>query len=160
MKCFIKCFFFFAYLFAEHRNMPLDDALKLLSRNFHEHIRSQRENLERERAERGQYVGVVADREIQFLLKMLAEGRWISLTEINIVIRYLSERRDKMQAASGEDRAPGRMSLPPSDTKMDSSFKPSKCYSSLFKNKISFIYNTIDIYSIIYYYIQSVYYSV
>lgn len=121
---FLKCFISLIYLFAEHRNMPLDDALKLLSRNFHDHIRSQREHMDRERAERGQYVGVTADRELQFLLKMLADGRWISLSEINVVIRYLSERRDKMQA--GDERASGRLPIPPSDVKIDPPFKPSK----------------------------------
>lgn len=106
--------------------MPLEDALKLLSRNFHEHIRSQREHMDRERAERGPYVGVVsADREIQFLLRMLADGRWISLSEINLVISYLCERRDKMQL-TGDDRGHGRMSIPPGDAKMDPTFKPSE----------------------------------
>lgn len=108
----------------EHRNMPLEDALKLLSRNFHDHIRSQKEHMDRERAERGQYIGVVADREIQFLLRMLADGRWISLSEINVVIRYLSERRDKMQLPGGDDRGHNRMPMPPADVKMEPPFKP------------------------------------
>ncbi|KFM59355.1 Nuclear receptor coactivator 5, partial [Stegodyphus mimosarum] len=108
----------------EHRNMPLEDALKLLSRNFHEHIRLQKEHMERERAERGPYVGVVsADREIQFLLRMLADGRWISLSEINTVIRYLCERRDKMQGGPDE-RAHGRLPIPSADLKLEPSFKP------------------------------------
>ncbi|XP_055950280.1 nuclear receptor coactivator 5-like isoform X2 [Argiope bruennichi] len=111
----------------EHRNMPLDDALKLVARNFHEHIRLQREKMERERAERGPYIGTVtADREMQVLLRMLADGRWISAIEIDAVIRYLSERRDRMQGVPGEDRGIGRMPpIPPSDIKRDiPPFKP------------------------------------
>lgn len=112
----------------EHRNMPLEDALKLLARNFHDHIRSQREYMDRERTERGQYVGVVADRELQFLLRMLADGRWISLSEINLVIRYLTDRRDKMQTSPGDDRVFGRMPFTPADVKIEPPFKPSKIY--------------------------------
>ncbi|XP_054723101.1 nuclear receptor coactivator 5-like [Uloborus diversus] len=86
----------------EHRNMPLEDALKLLSRNFHEWVRAQREQVERERSERGPYTGAVAaDREMQLLLRMLADGRWVSLAEINSVVLYLTERRDKMR---GDER--------------------------------------------------------
>lgn len=107
--------------------MPLEDALKLVARNFHEHIRTQKENMERERAERGPYVGgVPADREIQFLLRMLADGRWVSVAEISDVIRYLSERRDKMKATPGGDRILGRAPIPPAEIKLDVPFKPSK----------------------------------
>lgn len=122
--------------------MPLDDALKLLSRNFHEHIRSQREYMERERADRGQYIGVVADRELQFLLRMLADGRWISATEINVIIRYLSERREKMQGPSADDRAPGGMSIPPAgDIKVDAPFKPSK-FTSVLPSFLCYLYES------------------
>ncbi|GIX94090.1 nuclear receptor coactivator 5 [Caerostris darwini] len=109
----------------EHRNMPLDDALKLLSRNFHEYIRRQKEKMERERAERGPYTGAVAaDRDMQVLLRMLADGRWISVVEIDSVIRYLSERRDKMKNNPAEDRGLGLAPLPPSDIKLDIPYKP------------------------------------
>ncbi|GBM92262.1 Nuclear receptor coactivator 5 [Araneus ventricosus] len=110
----------------EHRNMPLDDALKLVARNFHEHIRLQREKMERERAERGPYIGTVtADREMQVLLRMLADGRWISVSETDAVIRYLSERRDRMQNVPGEDRGRRMPPIPSSDIKRDiPPFKP------------------------------------
>ncbi|GFU88638.1 nuclear receptor coactivator 5 [Trichonephila clavipes] len=108
----------------EHRNMPLEDALKLVARNFHEHIRLLREHMERERAERGPYIGAVAaDRDMQILLRMLADGRWISIPEIDSVIRYLSERRDKMQGAPGEDRGLVRAPVPPIDIKLEKPFK-------------------------------------
>ncbi|XP_042904040.1 nuclear receptor coactivator 5 isoform X3 [Parasteatoda tepidariorum] len=104
----------------EHRNMPLEDALKLLGQNFHKHVRLQREKMERERAERGPYVGnVSADREIQLLLRMLADGRWLSETELTAVIRYLTERRDKITGNAEEDRRIGRTPIPPANIKMD-----------------------------------------
>ncbi|GFR26706.1 nuclear receptor coactivator 5 [Trichonephila clavata] len=105
--------------------MPLEDALKLVARNFHEHIRLLREHMERERAERGPYIGAVAaDRDMQILLRMLADGRWISIPEIDSVIRYLSERRDKMQGTPGEDRGLVRAPVPPPDIKHETPFKP------------------------------------
>lgn len=111
-------------LFSEHRNMPLEDALKLVARNFHEHIRTQKETMERERAERGPYVGgVPADREIQFLLRMLADGRWVSTAEITDVIRYLSDRRDKMKASPGGDRILSRAPIAAADIKLAVPYK-------------------------------------
>lgn len=40
-------------------------------------------------------MGFVVDRGKQFLLRMLADDRWISLLEINLVIRYFTEKEIK-----------------------------------------------------------------
>lgn len=92
----------------EHRNMPLDDALKLVARNFHDYLRNQREVMDRDKAERGPYLGTLpADKEMQFLLRVLADGRSITLSEIESVIRYLQERRDKLKSPQGDRGPPG-----------------------------------------------------
>lgn len=92
----------------EHRNMPLDDALKLVARNFHDYLRNQREAMDRDRSERGPYQGALpADKEMQFLLRVLADGRSITLSEIESVIRYLQERRDKLKSPQGDRGPPG-----------------------------------------------------
>lgn len=107
---FISCLFAWLNvhsLFAEHRNMQLADSLRLVSSNYLEYIRKQEENLEHEREIRGPYTGpVAAPRHLQFVLRMLADGRSVTMAEITDMIQYLSERRDQMTATFGGDRVP------------------------------------------------------
>lgn len=64
-------------------------------------------------------MGFVFDREMQFLLRMFADGCWILLPEINLVISYLTERWDKMQSSPNYDSA-GQNAFMPKVVKMDS----------------------------------------
>lgn len=63
----------------EHRNMPLEDALQLLSRNFQE-------------VQRGGPSGREA---VYALLGQLADGRTLTVLQYDKVIEYLQERREQ-----------------------------------------------------------------
>ncbi|XP_072947449.1 uncharacterized protein Neos [Epargyreus clarus] len=63
----------------EHRNMPVDDALQLLSRNFQE-------------VQRGGSAGREA---VYALLGQLADGRSLTVMQYDKVIEYLQERREQ-----------------------------------------------------------------
>ncbi|XP_067140103.1 nuclear receptor coactivator 5-like isoform X2 [Centruroides vittatus] len=81
----------------EHRNMPLDDAVKLIAHNFFEFIQSRKEKMDRERSEAGPYGGYLPpDREIQYLLNQLADGRFLTVAELDRVIGYLRDRKDQL----------------------------------------------------------------
>lgn len=72
----------------EHRNMPLDDALKLVARHFREQMEAQQAA-----SEDPDHLG--PDRELQFLLKLLVDAKYLSIPELDRIIAYLTERRDK-----------------------------------------------------------------
>lgn len=72
----------------EHRNMPLDDSLKLVARHF-------REQVEAQQAATGGPDRLGPDRELQFLLKLLVDSKYLSIPELDRIIKYLTERRDK-----------------------------------------------------------------
>ncbi|KAH6948871.1 hypothetical protein HPB50_026672 [Hyalomma asiaticum] len=72
----------------EHRNMPLDDSLKLVARHF-------REQVEAQQAAAGGPDRLGPDRELQFLLKLLVDSKYLSIPELDRIIKYLTERRDK-----------------------------------------------------------------
>uniref|UniRef100_A0A1E1XA81 Putative nuclear receptor coactivator 5 strongylocentrotus purpuratus n=1 Tax=Amblyomma aureolatum TaxID=187763 RepID=A0A1E1XA81_9ACAR len=72
----------------EHRNMPLDDSLKLVARHF-------REQVEAQQTAAGGPDRLGPDRELQFLLKLLVDSKYLSIPELDRVIKYLTERRDK-----------------------------------------------------------------
>ncbi|XP_050675216.1 nuclear receptor coactivator 5 [Leptidea sinapis] len=63
----------------EHRNMPIEDALQLLSRNFHE-------------VRRGGSSGREA---VYALLGQLADGRTLTVLQYEKVIEYLQERKEQ-----------------------------------------------------------------
>ncbi|KAH9641669.1 hypothetical protein HF086_005115 [Spodoptera exigua] len=71
---FILCLFLI-----EHRNMPLEDSLQLLSRNFQE-------------VQRGGPSGREA---VYALLGQLADGRTLTVLQYDKVIEYLQERREQ-----------------------------------------------------------------
>lgn len=68
--------------------MPLDDALKLAARHF-------REQLEAQQAASGGPDSLGPDRELQFLLKLLVDAKYLSIPELDRILKYLTERRDK-----------------------------------------------------------------
>lgn len=70
---------------SEHRNMPVDEALKFLSQNFCEHLERQRD---RDAADN--------EREVKFLLKLLIESRYISIREYDLLIQHLTSKRDQL----------------------------------------------------------------
>ena len=80
---------------SEHRNMPLDDALELVARNFEEY------NAERVRREKLEYSFKAPDAEESHLLAMLADNKYLKIEELNRVIRYLSDRRDALIVKAG-----------------------------------------------------------
>ncbi|XP_003747737.1 uncharacterized protein LOC100908183 [Galendromus occidentalis] len=69
----------------EHRNMPIDEALKFLAKNFREHLERQRDR------DSGD-----DEREIKFLLKLVIESRYISINEYDRLIDHLRLKRDQL----------------------------------------------------------------
>ncbi|KAL1517428.1 hypothetical protein ABEB36_001193 [Hypothenemus hampei] len=73
----------------EHRNMPFDDALLLLQRNFEAYMRG-------EKAPEDPVKMSLADRHpvpIQMLFNLLAENRMLSTSQYDRIIKYLQERK-------------------------------------------------------------------
>ncbi|CAG5126674.1 unnamed protein product, partial [Candidula unifasciata] len=79
----------------EHRNMPLEDAISLVGRSFLKYIDGLREKV--------QAPPVVPTRvflppssEVIYLLNLLADSRAVTIPELDTVIKYLQERREKL----------------------------------------------------------------
>ncbi|CAN8024236.1 unnamed protein product [Ixodes persulcatus] len=95
----------------EHRNMPLDDALKLVARQF-------REQMEAQEAAAGGADRLGPDRELQFLLKLLVDGKYLSIPELDRILKYVTDRRDKQlllergESAQQQPRTVGGASAP------------------------------------------------
>ncbi|XP_076448939.1 uncharacterized protein LOC143285497 isoform X2 [Babylonia areolata] len=92
----------------EHRNMPLDDAVDLVGRSFEKFLTAEKEKLaaqnkekppEREPSGGG---GPPHPKDIAFFLNLLVENRPLSAEELDKVIVYLQERRNRL---SGVDRS-------------------------------------------------------
>ncbi|XP_067132373.1 uncharacterized protein [Centruroides vittatus] len=80
----------------EHRNMPIDDAIKLIARNYHEYIQNQREKMNLN-AIHGQFGNsLMKSPETQFLLNMLADGRFLTIVELEVIINYLGDVKNKL----------------------------------------------------------------
>lgn len=60
------------------------------------------------RANIHQYALIVVNWEMQCLLRMVVDGEWISLSDIYLIIAYLTEKQDKMQL-SLSDKEPSQM---------------------------------------------------
>ncbi|XP_045464802.1 nuclear receptor coactivator 5 [Harmonia axyridis] len=76
----------------EHRNMPLDDALLFLTRNFEAYMRGEKVSTTDNEGKMTIY-----DKHpngIQLLLNMLAENRVLTSVQYDKVIKYLEERRE------------------------------------------------------------------
>ena len=96
---------------AEHRNMPVDDAITLITRSFDKYMLDRRERTEglgpgagRAAAppstSNGQNILQPSPR-IQYLLNLLADHRPLTAPELTLVIEYLVERRSQLEH-SGE----------------------------------------------------------
>jgi len=74
----------------EHRNMPLEDALVMLAKNFNAYLSSLRIGGEQPT--------------MGFLLSLLAEGKHLSVAELDRIITHLGDRRDRMIEQEGGRR--------------------------------------------------------
>ncbi|KAL5022218.1 hypothetical protein ScPMuIL_001373 [Solemya velum] len=100
----------------EHRNMPIDDAMSLVARSFETYLQSLRDKSQAAppaatpaipatpSTEGAPFVPPSAD--ITYLLNLLADNRQLTLEEIDKVITYLTDRREKQFGP------PTRRSLP------------------------------------------------
>lgn len=73
--------------------MPLDDALRMLGRNFTQYLSSLRGG--------GGGGGGKQEPSVPFLLQLMIDGRHLNITEYDRVIKYLQERRDRLILAEG-----------------------------------------------------------
>lgn len=80
----------------EHRNMPLEDALALVSRNFADYMKERRDKPAAAPLGRGG-----SDTNIHAFLGMLADGKYLSIDELGKVIVYLEERRRRQAEIEG-----------------------------------------------------------
>ncbi|KAJ8978230.1 hypothetical protein NQ317_016381 [Molorchus minor] len=77
----------------EHRNMPIEDALILLSRNFEGYMKGEQAPPEFP----GQNITDRHPGNMQMLLNLLAENRQISTTQYDKLLKYLQDRREMQQ---------------------------------------------------------------
>ncbi len=100
--------------------MPLDDAMILVKRNFDNYIAEMREKANR--LPPAAALPAVApiptdylppDKHTHYLLNLLADGRVLTLEELDRVLGYLEDRRVKMLAktAGPPRRPPGEISV-------------------------------------------------
>ena len=94
----------------EHRNMPLDDALSLVARSFEKFLQAEKEKLaslnekqSKESSTNHTSKSSVAStpflpppKEVSYLLNLLADSRHLTLSELDTVVRYLTDRRDRL----------------------------------------------------------------
>lgn len=99
----------------EHRNMPIEDAITLVGRSFETYMQTTREKAAPPVAapppERGAAPAPPAARapppfvppgpDISYLLNLLADNRQLTIEELDKVIGYLRERRDKLYENEG-----------------------------------------------------------
>ncbi|GJQ67887.1 hypothetical protein Trydic_g16647 [Trypoxylus dichotomus] len=83
----------------EHRNMPIEDAIILLTRNFEAYMKG--ETFETEGR-----VASLAEKHpeaMQMLLNLLAENRQLAVTQYDKVIKYLQERKELQKTYEGDE---------------------------------------------------------
>lgn len=100
----------------EHRNMPIEDAITLVGRSFETYVQAAREKATTAAAapppERGPPAAlppatrapppfVPPGPDISYLLNLLADNRQLTIEEIDKVIGYLRERREKLYETEG-----------------------------------------------------------
>lgn len=92
----------------EHRNMPVDDAVILITRSFDKYMLDRRERTEGLGAGVGRAAPPAREGQsflqpsprIQNLLDLLAERRHLTATELTLIIDYLVERRHQLDSSS------------------------------------------------------------
>jgi len=97
-------------LYAEHRNMPVDDAVTLITRSFDKYMLDRRERTEGLGAGGGRAAALSPpsngkdflqpSSRIQYLLNVLADRRHLTEPELSLVIEYLVERRRQLGPSS------------------------------------------------------------
>ncbi|XP_036386243.1 nuclear receptor coactivator 5 [Megalops cyprinoides] len=99
----------------EHRNMPMQDAMVLVAHNYDlfkaEHRDKEREEIARKAAKMADDV-LMREHEreghpisLQPAITLLAEGRYLTLEELDGLIDYLRDKRERMIRASGDPHA-------------------------------------------------------
>ncbi|KAK6185504.1 hypothetical protein SNE40_007722 [Patella caerulea] len=95
----------------EHRNMPLEDAINLVSKNFETYLQEKALKPAPRAAPAAAPAPIAPHTSVPFLppsadvtylLNLLADNRQLTLTEIDKIILYLRERRDKILEAEGK----------------------------------------------------------
>ena len=86
--------------------MPLDDAIGLVGRSFEKYIQTEKEKVASAASAATAAVGgagalAVPTKEISYLLNLLADNRQLTSDELDKVILYLKDRRDKMAVIEG-----------------------------------------------------------
>jgi len=97
-------------LVVEHRNMPVDDAVTLITRSFDKYMLDRRERTEGHGAGVGRSPTLPPPSDgknflkpsprIQYLLNLLADHQHLSAPELSVIIEYLVERRRQMDPTS------------------------------------------------------------
>ncbi|XP_071091917.1 nuclear receptor coactivator 5-like [Haliotis cracherodii] len=97
----------------EHRNMPVEDAMSLVGRSFEKYVQTLKEKAAGAAAPAAAAAAVAApvatpaagarpppflppSKEVSYLLNLLADNRQLTLEELDKIIMYLRDRRDKM----------------------------------------------------------------
>ncbi|XP_067652006.1 nuclear receptor coactivator 5-like [Haliotis asinina] len=89
----------------EHRNMPVEDAVGLVGRSFEKYVQSLKEKAAAAPAAAPIPASAPGARpppflppskEVSYLLNLLADNRQLTLEELDKIIMYLRDRRDKM----------------------------------------------------------------
>ena len=91
--------------------MPLEDAMKLVARNFDAYLKDLREKQLRaagpptaapmSAAAAAKAEFTLPDAETHYLLNLLADNRFLSIEELDTVLRYLDDRRDRLATLQG-----------------------------------------------------------
>ncbi|XP_013421667.1 nuclear receptor coactivator 5-like isoform X2 [Lingula anatina] len=82
----------------EHRNMPLDDAMSLVARNYEQYLKELRAKAP---VPPPKVDFTPPDPSIAYLLNLMADGRQLTLEELEKVLKYVKERRDQMLPKRG-----------------------------------------------------------
>jgi radial spoke head protein 4A len=94
----------------EHRNMPFEDALNLITRNFETYTQEVREKAggvpSAGKSDPPEFIP--PDQNTHYLLNLLADNRILTLEELDTVIAYLNKRRDRIVAVKGAGEPGGQ----------------------------------------------------
>ncbi|XP_052229376.1 nuclear receptor coactivator 5-like isoform X2 [Dreissena polymorpha] len=104
----------------EHRNMPMEDAMKLIATSFEKYIQTQREKVAgggsgvpgATPAVPAQPPFLPPSADVSYLLNLLADNRQLTIEELEKVIGYLIERKEKL-GAPARPAAPAISMVPP-----------------------------------------------
>ena len=98
----------------EHRNMPMEDAISLLAKNFARTVENKTKS------------GGVGDRhpeDIVTVLSIFADNRPLSIMEYDKLIKYLAEKRSGLLKLEYGENIPSNLATPPIGPQMDPAVK-------------------------------------